>query len=109
MAIIKQLSPDEYSDYRKKALQEKEEEEKRRKMFKQTEGINMAKTKKKKSKSKKGFGKTRYCKCKICGEEKFTREDVYQARIKKFGSEEKLKKEYVCRECRRKLKENKTK
>ena len=42
------------------------------------------------------------CVCSVCGEEKGVRPDVYAKRIEKFGTEERLKKEYKCRECRKK-------
>lgn len=44
------------------------------------------------------------CICSGCGEEKAVRPDVYAKRVEKFGSEEKLKAEYKCMECRRKEK-----
>ena len=50
----------------------------------------------------KSFGKSRYTKCSKCGAQKFTREEVYQARVKKFGSEEALLKNYLCRTCKKK-------
>jgi hypothetical protein len=49
-----------------------------------------------------GTSGTKYCTCSVCGEKKFTRPDVYQKRIEKFGSEEALIKGYKCRECRKK-------
>ena len=42
------------------------------------------------------------CVCSKCGEEKAVRPDVYAKRVEKFGSEEKLKENYKCMECRRK-------
>lgn len=45
--------------------------------------------------------KAKYCKCAKCGTEKYCREDVYQKRIEKFGSEEALKEKYVCRNCKK--------
>jgi hypothetical protein len=51
--------------------------------------------------------------CSKCGRDKYTRTEVYAARVKKFGSEEKMLKGYVCLECRRverkKAKEDKQK
>lgn len=43
----------------------------------------------------------KYCKCSKCGKDKFTRPDIYQKRIEKFGSEKKLQEGYVCRECKK--------
>ena len=105
MSTTKQLTPEEYSETRKQAEQENEEDKEIRK---QMEEINMAAKKDTKAAPKeKGFGKTRYCKCSVCGKDKFVREDIYDKRIKKFGSEEKLKKSYVCRECKKKQKDSK--
>jgi hypothetical protein len=107
MAITKQLTPEEYSETRKEAEKEKEQDQEKRK---QMEEINMATKKNTTTKAapkKEGFGTSRYCKCSVCGKDKFVREDIYQNRIKKFGSEEKLKKSYVCRECRKKQKDSK--
>ncbi len=39
-------------------------------------------------------------KCSLCGDEKLTRTDLQKARIKKFGSQEKLDAEYECKRCR---------
>lgn len=36
-------------------------------------------------------------KCSKCGEQKFTNPQAYQARLKKFGSREKIEKEWKCR------------
>ena len=38
--------------------------------------------------------------CIKCNEEKGVRADVYEKRIRKYGSEEKLLAEYKCRKCR---------
>ncbi len=56
----------------------------------------------------KKVNKTLYVKCSVCGEDKFTRPDVWAKRVEKFGSEEKMKAEYVCRNCKAKAKENNT-
>jgi len=40
--------------------------------------------------------------CSKCGQYKAVRPDVYAKRIEKFGSEENLIKNYLCRECRKK-------
>lgn len=45
--------------------------------------------------------KTLYVPCSVCKKKMFTRPDVYQKRIEKFGSEEKMLSEYKCRECRK--------
>jgi len=42
------------------------------------------------------------CLCSKCGQEKAVRPDVYEQRIKKFGSEENLRKSYLCMQCRKK-------
>jgi hypothetical protein len=60
--------------------------------------------KEKKPKIKKINPKAKYVKCCKCGELRFTRPEVYEQRIKKFGSEEKMQKEYVCRSCRKEVK-----
>lgn len=62
----------------------------------------MANDEKKKTEVKTGKFKSMYVPCKKCGVKKFTRSDVYEARVKKFGSEKKLLEEYVCRNCRSK-------
>lgn len=56
----------------------------------------------KEKKSVSSFGPSKYVKCCKCGNQKFTRDEVYQARIKKFGSEELMLKNYICRECKKK-------
>lgn len=48
--------------------------------------------------------KTLYVKCSVCGKEKFTRPDVYEKRVAKFGSVEKMNAEYVCRDCKKEAK-----
>jgi DNA-directed RNA polymerase subunit M/transcription elongation factor TFIIS len=48
----------------------------------------------------KKVSKTRYLTCSKCGAKKFAREDVYQARIKKFKSEEDMNANYICRNCK---------
>ncbi len=42
------------------------------------------------------------CICSDCGETKSVRAEVYAKRVEKFGSEENLKANYKCMECRRK-------
>jgi len=43
--------------------------------------------------------------CVICGKDRYTNPKVMQKRIEKFGSEEEMRAKYVCRECRKKQKE----
>jgi molecular chaperone DnaK (HSP70) len=107
MADVKQLKPEEYSETRKEAEKEKEQDKEKRKQMEETNMTAKKNTTAKTTPKKEGFGKTKYCKCSACGKDKFVREDIYQNRIKKFGSEEKLKKSYVCRECRKKTKDSK--
>ena len=48
---------------------------------------------------------SKFCVCSKCGKSKFARLDVYDARVKKYdGNEKKMLKEYVCRECKAKQK-----
>ncbi len=42
---------------------------------------------------------TKYSVCSKCGAKKFTNPDAWNSRIKKFGSEEAMKKNWVCRDC----------
>lgn len=42
-------------------------------------------------------------KCTKCGQEKSASRAVYQKRVAKFGSEENMKANYVCRNCRKAL------
>lgn len=42
--------------------------------------------------------------CSKCGQKKFVRKDVLEKRIARFGSIEKMDKEYLCRNCKRELK-----
>lgn len=46
-------------------------------------------------------------KCSRCGKEKFTNENAYLNRIKKFGSKEEMEKNWKCRECTNELKHQK--
>ena len=39
--------------------------------------------------------------CSVCGETKAVRPAVYEARVVKFGSVEKLNESYVCRKCKK--------
>ena len=39
--------------------------------------------------------------CIVCGKDKYTNQKVLQKRIEKFGSEEEMRKNYKCRECRK--------
>lgn len=48
------------------------------------------------------FGPAKYVKCSKCSKECFTRAEVYDARVKKFGSEAAMLKGYVCRDCKKK-------
>ena len=68
-----------------------------------TEEVAPAK-KAKAPKEKKEFGKTLYVKCSKCGKEKFARQEIYDQRVKKFGSVEKMLAGYVCRDCKREAK-----
>jgi len=38
--------------------------------------------------------------CIKCGQVKAVRPEVYQARVEKYGSEEKLQRSYLCMKCR---------
>lgn len=38
--------------------------------------------------------------CTKCGETKAVRPEVFDKRVEKFGSEEKLRAEYLCQKCR---------
>ncbi|MHA1868710.1 MAG: hypothetical protein ACTSXD_11755 [Candidatus Heimdallarchaeaceae archaeon] len=49
--------------------------------------------------------KPNFVRCTICGKDKYTNPEVMKKRIEKFGSEEEMRKKYVCRECRKKIKE----
>lgn len=49
---------------------------------------------------KEKFGATKYVKCSKCKKEKFARSEVYDARVKKFGSEEAMLKGFICRDCK---------
>ena len=55
--------------------------------------------------AEKKVNKTIFVKCVKCGKDKFVRKDVYEARVAKFGSVEKLNAEYICRDCKRELRE----
>lgn len=46
--------------------------------------------------------------CSVCGEKKWAGEPRLSKLIEKFGSKETLLKEYKCRKCRKKTKEEKT-
>lgn len=83
MAEYKKLSPEEYSSDRKVAMKEVSAKQK----VIGTEG----------SQAKKYC----YVTCVKCKKEKFTRTEVYEKRVQKAGSEEKLLSTYLCRECRK--------
>ena len=42
-----------------------------------------------------------YVKCVKCLKDKYTNQQVFEARVKKFGSEEEMRAKYLCRECRK--------
>ena len=44
----------------------------------------------------------KYVICSKCKMKKACRTDIYENRVKKFGSVEKLNAEYVCRDCKKK-------
>jgi len=48
-----------------------------------------------------GSSGSMFCICCVCKQKKFARPDVYDQRVKKFGSEEALKKGYKCMVCRK--------
>ena len=47
---------------------------------------------------------SKFVPCSVCGKQKFCRQDVYDARVAKFGSEKKMLSSYVCRDCKTKQK-----
>ncbi len=71
---------------------------------KQTKTERRLKTKMTKEKTKNKSNTMSSIVCSVCKEKKGVRPEIYKQRIKKFGSEEKLLKEYVCRDCRKKNK-----
>ena len=46
-------------------------------------------------------------KCIKCGNSVGVRKDIFDKRVEKYGSKEKLLAEYVCRKCKAQLKEGK--
>lgn len=67
---------------------------------KESKGGKMEETKQEDNPENK-IGTAYYVTCNGCKKKKFTRDTVYQSRIKKFGSEEKMLQEYLCRDCRK--------
>lgn len=65
--------------------------------YKNIEGGKMEEPKEEK---KTTFGKTYFIRCNGCKQDKYTREEVYKARVQKAGSEEKMLANYLCRDCR---------
>jgi hypothetical protein len=64
------------------------------------------KEKKAKASNKAQFtSKNTTCVCSVCGKSKFCRGDIFEKRVKQFGSELLLKRKYVCRDCKKKAKE----
>ena len=102
MPVAKQLKWEEFSEARKIAYAEILKEAERKgidvpeHIIKEMKGDEIKMVEEVKVKAK-----AIYCKCSVCGKEKFTRPDVYKKRIEKFGSEEKLATEYKCRLCRK--------
>lgn len=67
-------------------------------------GKEATETKQKEKKPKKIAKGPLTVRCSVCGKNKAVRPDIYEERVKKFGSVEKLNKKYVCRDCKHKEK-----
>lgn len=72
-------------------------------------GEKMAKEEKEKKEKKEPKDSKSKIECTKCGEVKSVRPDVFEKRVEKFGSEAKLRANYLCRECRPKAEKKESK